>query len=217
MQVQIAGGNTSENWGKVLPNIPTNDRGLRRKKTMTRRPGKEKFEVLLVAVGQTRDRAAFKVLFAHFAPRVKTYLMGFKLSGRAAEDLVQEVFLTIWRKAGMFDPAKAKASTWIFTIARNRMIDEKRKEKRFPADELKHISETTLTETGETKVLEKETRDRVHKALKKLPDDQREILEMAFLKGLTHSEIAEATGLALGTIKSRIRLAFEKMRYNLEN
>ena len=65
--------------------------------------------------------------------------------------------------------------------------------------------------------MEKETRDRVHKALKKLPDDQREILEMAFLKGLTHSEIAEATGLALGTIKSRIRLAFEKMRYNLEN
>lgn len=216
MEGQIAALGRPEKSGKVPLGGRPLAANLRGEKNVLPLPKQKDFEGLLVAVAKAQDKGAFAALYGHFAPRVKTYLMGFKIGERAAEDLVQEVFLTLWRKAPQFDPGKAKASTWIFTIARNRLIDEKRKEKRFPADALKFESETVGLETGETKLAEKETKGAVQKALQGLPEDQRQILELAFLKGLTHAEIAEESGLALGTVKSRIRLAFSKMRHQLE-
>ena len=79
---------------------------------------------------QTRDRAAFAALFAHFAPRVKAWLMRQGAPPAQAEDLAQEALLMVWRKAPLFDPAKASAGTWVFTIARNLRIDAIRRERR---------------------------------------------------------------------------------------
>src|ERR1700761_5052185 len=87
-------------------------------------------DLLVVRVAQTRDRAAFAALFGHFAPRVKAWLMRQGCTGAQAEDLAQEALLTVWRKAALFDPAKASAGTWVFTIARNLRIDAIRRERR---------------------------------------------------------------------------------------
>ena len=85
---------------------------------------------LLAAVGAARDRAAFEALFRHFAPRIKAYLLRLGAGSPGAEDLAQEAMLSVWRKAVLFDPAKASAATWIFTIARNLRIDALRRERR---------------------------------------------------------------------------------------
>ncbi|MEJ0041905.1 MAG: sigma-70 family RNA polymerase sigma factor [Rhizomicrobium sp.] len=92
--------------------------------------GPAQLNALVVAVAQARDKAAFQALFDHFAPRVKGYLMRLGAGNAVAEDLAQEAMLAVWRKAALFDPAKASASTWIFTIARNLRIDAIRKERR---------------------------------------------------------------------------------------
>ncbi|HSS13335.1 MAG TPA: sigma-70 family RNA polymerase sigma factor [Rhizomicrobium sp.] len=87
------------------------------------------FDTLLRRIAEARDRAAFQELFEHFAPRVKAYAMKLGAPSQAAEDLAQEAMLTVWRKAGLFDPSRASASTWIFTIARNLRIDLLRRER----------------------------------------------------------------------------------------
>jgi RNA polymerase sigma-70 factor (ECF subfamily) len=216
MQTQIGGIGTKAIWAKVPLKVSAPKGNLRGGRTIKKTSRNDEFVDCLRAIANKADRQAFQDLFGHFAPRVKTYLLGLKVSGDEANDLVQEVFLTVWRKAHQYDPAKAYVSTWIFTIARNRLIDTRRKEKRFPADALKFEAETTNYETGD-KVLEaKQQSKRVLKALSKLPADQQQGLRMAFLEGKTHSEVSTETGLPLGTIKSRIRLAFEKMRIDLE-
>ncbi len=93
-------------------------------------PDTGRLNALLLAVGHERDRSAFVALFDHFAPRVKAYLIRLGASGALAEDLAQEAMLIVWRKADLFDPAKASAATWLFTIARNLRIDAIRREKR---------------------------------------------------------------------------------------
>lgn len=84
----------------------------------------------VVAIAERRDKEAFKILFAHFAPRVKAYLLKNGAPPTTAEDLAQETMVAVWRKAALYDPSKATAATWIFTIARNQRIDAIRREKR---------------------------------------------------------------------------------------
>jgi RNA polymerase sigma factor (sigma-70 family) len=170
---------------------------------------------LVVAVGQARDKAAFRDLFDHFAPRVKGYLMRLGARNALAEDLAQEAMLTVWRKAGLFDPQKASASTWIFTIARNLRIDAIRRERRPELDP----EDPALQPEGERPVDETLDRakaeDRLHAALSDLPRDQSQIIELSFLAEKPHSLIASELGLPLGTVKSRIRLAMARLRLAL--
>jgi RNA polymerase sigma-70 factor (ECF subfamily) len=169
----------------------------------------------LVRVRDHRDRTAFEALFVHFAPRVKGYLMRQGADAGSAEELAQEALLSVWRKTHLFDPAKASASTWIFAIARNLRIDALRKEKR-PEVDLDDPFLIPDPEPSPDKVVEQsEAEVLVEQALSRLPEDQAVVMRLSFFKGMSHGEIAEALGTPLGTVKSRLRLAFQKVREEL--
>lgn len=169
---------------------------------------------LVEAVRDNRDQAAFAALFRHFAPRVKGFLMKSGASAELAEEVAQEVMSTLWRKAHLFDPTKASVATWVFTIARNRRIDMLRKQRRPEPEDLPWGPEADRDQE-DALALQQDT-ERLGKALKALPEKQRVLVERAYFGELTHSEIAEETGLPLGTIKSRIRLALERLRHQMK-
>ncbi|MEK9840599.1 MAG: sigma-70 family RNA polymerase sigma factor [Paracoccaceae bacterium] len=158
-----------------------------------------------------KDVSAFEEIFNHFAPRVKAFLMKSGADPQMAEECTQEVLATVWRKAHLFDPSRASASTWIFTIARNKKIDAIRKQNR-PEPEQLYPEQDYEPDQEAVVELQQET-ERLVTALGELPEKQRILVEKAYLGELSHSEIAEITGLPLGTIKSRIRLALEKLRH----
>jgi RNA polymerase sigma factor (sigma-70 family) len=168
---------------------------------------------LLVQVRDQQDRAAFAALFRHFAPRVKAFLMKSGASAALAEECAQEVMATLWQKAHLFDPARASVATWVFTIARNKRIDALRKARRAEPEELDWGPEA---EPDQAEAMEaQEETDRLGRALASLPEKQRKLIERAYYGDLSHSEIAAETGLPLGTIKSRIRLALDKLRHHM--
>lgn len=168
---------------------------------------------LLVKVRDHQDRAAFAALFRHFAPRVKAFLMKSGAGAALAEECAQDVMATLWQKAHLFDPARAGVATWVYTIARNRRIDALRKARRAEPEELDWGPEP---EPDMAEVLEaQEETERLGRALAALPGPQRILIERAFYGDLSHSEIAAETGLPLGTIKSRIRLALDKLRHQM--
>ena len=178
------------------------------------RPG-DAHSDLLRRVALEQDRAAFAELFAHFAPRVKAYLMRGGASAPAAEDLAQAAMLILWRKAALFDPAKASASTWIFTIARNLRIDALRRERRpgFNPDDPSLLPEG---ERGADAVLEaRADENALSHALRELPSGQSEIVLQSFFLDKPHSQIAAEMGIPLGTVKSRLRLAMARLRLAL--
>lgn len=169
----------------------------------------------MLAVRDNRDRAAFAALFDHFAPRLKGFVIRSGTSPHRAEEIVQDVMLTIWRKASMFDPHRAQVSAWIYQIARNRQIDIARKENRPMPEELK---EDPGQEPDASQILGLEQEAGLLKqALANLKPEQRAIIEKAYLGELTHQEISDQTGLPLGTIKSRIRLGLERLRHDLKD
>lgn len=157
------------------------------------------------------DEAAFAQLFAHFAPRVKAFLMKSGADATLAEECAQDVMATLWQKAHLFDPTRASASTWIFTIARNRRIDALRKSRRPEPEDLTWGPDHD-PDQADVLALQQET-DQLAQAIASLPDKQKALIEAAYFGDLSHSEIAEKTGLPLGTIKSRIRLALDRLRH----
>ena len=168
---------------------------------------------LMIRVRDDRDRAAFGALFGHFAPRVKYFLMKAGSSAPVAEDCAQDVMATVWAKAAQFDPARASVATWIFTIARNRRIDVARRDRRPEPEELDWMGEDE-PDQADVYAAAEETRA-LSAALSELPEKQRALIQRAYYGDLSHSEIAAETGLPLGTIKSRIRLALDKLRLKL--
>jgi RNA polymerase sigma factor (sigma-70 family) len=175
-------------------------------------PSPQYWADLLVRVRDDQDRAAFAALFRHFAPRVKGFLMKSGTPAAVAEDCAQDVMATLWQKAHLFDPARASVATWVFTIARNRRIDLARRVRPDP-EELPWGPEPE-PDQDEALILQEET-ERLGAALALLPDKQRELIERAYYGDLSHTEIADETGLPLGTIKSRIRLALDRLRQHL--
>lgn len=165
----------------------------------------------LNAIRDGKDRAAFAELFGYFAPRLKSFLMKSGTSPDMAEECAQEVLVTVWNKAHLFDPTKASVSTWIFTIARNRRIDMIRKQRRPEPEDLPWGPEEAPSPV-DTLALQEET-ELLGRALAELPEKQRHLIQRAYFGELSHSEIADETGLPLGTIKSRIRLALDRLRH----
>lgn len=179
-------------------------------------PDREHFADLMERVARFEDRDAFAALFAFYAPRVKSYLLRLSAEDALAEELAQEVMITVWRKAALFDRAQASVSTWIFRIARNRRIDAARRIKARALDpDEPTLAPADLTAPDDA-VSANEREARVREALKDLPEEQLSLLRAAFYEGLSHREIAEKTGVPLGTVKSRIRLAFQRMRGRLD-
>ena len=168
---------------------------------------------LLVRIGQARDRAAFRAVFDHFAPRIRAFLLQRRLTPALADDLTQDVMLSVWRRAASFDPAKAAASTWIYTIARNQHIDHYRKIRRASRmDESDPSLQPVPTPAADDLYELAQASESVGIALQALSPDQRQVIEMAFTEGLSHSEISERLDVPLGTVKSRIRLAMGKLK-----
>ena len=182
----------------------------RRRLPMTGQPAPAELNALVVQVANTRDRAAFAALFAHFAPRIKAYLMRQGAPAAQAEDLAQEAMLSLWRKAHLFDPRKASAGTWLFTIARNLRIDVLRREKRPELDAADFAPEAEPDPGDVMSLAAGELRLRA--ALKVLPPEQLQIVEQSFFADKPHSQIASELDLPLGTVKSRLRLAMTRLR-----
>ncbi|MCH8465001.1 MAG: sigma-70 family RNA polymerase sigma factor [Roseinatronobacter sp.] len=169
--------------------------------------------ILLRKVADYQDTDAFTALFEHFAPRVKAFLMKSGAEHAMAEECAQDVMVTVWKKAAQFDPSRASVATWIFTIARNRRIDMLRRDRRPEPEDLNWGPEEE-PDQFDVLGLQQES-DQLAAAIASLPEKQRVMIERAYFGDLSHSEIAEQTGLPLGTIKSRIRLALERLRHSL--
>lgn len=172
----------------------------------------ERLVAWLTQVAQQRDRDAFAGLFAYFAPRLKAYMIRSGSDSIQAEEFAQETMLTVWRKADRFDPAQASASTWIFTIARNKRIDAYRRGSRPEFDPQDPLLQPTAETPPDDSVAAGQTATVLRQAVSELPAEQASLLTLAFYEDMAHSEIAERTGLPLGTVKSRLRLAIGKLR-----
>lgn len=173
-------------------------------------------EALLLEVGLKRDRAAFRQLFDYFAPRIKSFLMKGGARPDQAEELAQETMLAVWARAESFDPKQAAASTWIFTIARNKRIDALRKFMRVDPDPNDPAFAPVADASVDDVMIAQQQTASVRKAMTTLPADQSRLLIKSFFENKSHAEIAAETRLPLGTVKSRIRLAVEKLRYAMQ-
>lgn len=172
---------------------------------------------LLQKVAESRDVEAFRQLFQVYGPRVKSYMMRQGADANTAEDLAQETLLTVWRKAALYSGEKGSATTWIFTIARNLRIDRLRREVAWQPLPENQDEEASDDPDPEELLNERERRDKVRAALSELPADQSEVVALSYIEGLSHSEIADRLGLPLGTVKSRMRLAYQKIRESVED
>jgi RNA polymerase sigma-70 factor (ECF subfamily) len=171
---------------------------------------------LLLRVGSDRDRFAFKKLYEHFAPRLKSFLLRIGSDMSAAEEICQESMIMVWRRAETFNPDSAGASTWIFTIARNKRIDKLRKDNR-PLPDLNDPSFFQIPVDKSDDILQRvEEEKKIKNALKNLPPEQAKLILSAYYEEKSHRKIADETNLPLGTVKSRIRLAINRLRSQLE-
>ena len=168
------------------------------------------------AIAASQSREAFSELFAFFAPRVKSYLLRLGTEDSLAEELAQEVMVTVWRKAKQYDRKQASVSTWIFRIARNRRIDAFRRANKPELEAHEPSLRPPEIQTPEILTDRGQQQHIVRAALDELPPEQLKLLQAAFYEGLSHSEIAKAYDIPLGTVKSRIRLAFNRLREALE-
>lgn len=178
-------------------------------------PDRDRLDGLVEAVAR-EDRGAFAELFSFYAPRVKAYLRRLNADDALAEEIAQEVLLTVWRKAKQFDRTQASASTWIFRIARNRRIDAARRAAKPELDAAEPALTPPETPAPDEAVHAAGREDRVRAAIAALPEEQVMLLRMAFFDGLSHRDIAERIDAPLGTVKSRLRLAFDKLRKRLD-
>ncbi|GJL99103.1 MAG: RNA polymerase sigma factor [Methyloligella sp.] len=171
---------------------------------------------LLELIALNRDKKAFEQLFIYFAPRVKAVLMKQSSDANTAEDLMQETMLTVWNKADKFSKYRGSVSAWIFTIARNKRIDGYRKQGTKHYLDIEDI-ELTDDAMGSEEILISNERDKMVTDISNtLPIEQKEIIEMSFVKELSQTEISKKLGIPLGTVKSRMRLAYEKIRKSVE-
>ena len=182
---------------------------------MTHMSGETSHAALIRVVAISRDRAAFAVLFSHYAPRIKSFLQRRGADAATAEELAQEALLAVWRKAAQFDPGRATAGAWIFAIARNLHIDWQRRARRaVPAPD---PTDDPPPDASADDVLAADQRARrLHDAIAALPAEQSEALRLAYFDERSHSEVETALAIPLGTVKSRLRLAMARLRAALE-
>jgi RNA polymerase sigma-70 factor (ECF subfamily) len=172
---------------------------------------------LLVRVASERDRAALSTLFGIYGPRVKSMLLKQGADNAMAEDLVQETFVSVWRKADQYSPERGAPSTWIVTIARNLRIDFLRKQSSKPYVDIDGIELAADLPLGSQLVEQSQVVGRVGRAIKTLSPEQAEVVRLSFVLELPHAEIARRIGIPLGTVKSRLRLAYDRLRPLLED
>jgi RNA polymerase sigma-70 factor (ECF subfamily) len=171
---------------------------------------------LVRAVALDRDRAAFTQLFDYFGPRLKGYLIRLGSDSGTAEEIMQDAMTTLWNKAALFDPEKSAVATWLYRIARNRRIDGLRRDRLDYFDPMDAPEIASDDPNADEQIDLHDKEERIRAVLTHLPADQLALIKLAFFDGLSHSEIAARMKLPLGTVKSRIRLAFNRLRRGLE-
>ena len=176
-------------------------------------------EELMALVQDEGDARAFAVVFDRHGDAA--FSLAYRMCGRRAmaEDVVQEAFLSLWRSAARFDPARGSVRTWVLRATHNRTIDAFRrtasKDARDVADE--GLAERVQArERTDEEVERREDVRQVRSALEGLPRDQRQVIELAYFGGFTHTQIAEMLDLPAGTVKGRMRLGMTKMRMALD-
>ena len=174
------------------------------------------FAECIAQIATERSETAFDILFRYFAPRIKSYCLRLGADASSAEEITQEVMVSIWRNAAKFDPSKASPSTWIFTIARNLSIDRFRKSRRPEFDPNDPALVPDDQETPDHLVEQTEIEENVRNVMDSLSANERNVLMLSFYENLSHSEISKQLSLPIGTVKSRIRLAFAKIRSALD-
>jgi RNA polymerase sigma-70 factor (ECF subfamily) len=174
----------------------------------------------MAKVADKRDKQAFEKLFDHFAPLLRSYSLA-REPGAAllADELAQEVMIKVWNKAHTYKPDMAAVSTWVFTLARNSRIDYLRRNGRFRTD----IDPTEIFNNMEEEgpdpfqlAQQQRVETKVHEGLKQLPIEQAQVLAKVYLEGKSHQETSDELGLPLGTVKSRVRLALQKLELLLK-
>ena len=168
-------------------------------------------EQLISNIAQKNCRISYKKLFIYFAPKIKSFMMGQGVKANEAEDIAQDTMLKIWRKASLFDAKKAKASTWVFTIARNIRIDLIRKQTR--QNRFSHeIQPDSYEDNIPQNMIAEQSAEQVKEAMKHLPPEQLQVLKLSFYEDFSHSQIAKSLAIPIGTVKSRLRLALSRLK-----
>ncbi len=172
---------------------------------------------LIADIAEFRDRNAFETLFVRFGPRIKGMMLSSGATADVAEDLVQDVMMTVWRKASLYSPERGNVSTWIFTIARNARIDRLRRQPAQPYVDVETVTLESDAPSAETELIGSQNDERVRQAVELLPSEQKKVIQMAFTGYKPQSEIARELDLPIGTVKSRMRLAYQKLKEHLED
>ncbi|BFM50437.1 sigma-70 family RNA polymerase sigma factor [Marinomonas sp. THO17] len=169
----------------------------------------------MIAVAEQRDQAALSRLFDHYVPKIRSFCLAAQPGANLmADDIAQEVMIRIWNKAHTYKPEAASLNTWVFTLARNARIDYLRKNSRYQSDiDPEYLWQNIVDESADPfkDAQLKRDQQRIQQSLDKLPIDQKQVLSKVYLEGKTHKEAAEELSLPLGTIKSRVRLALQKL------
>lgn len=170
---------------------------------------------LLQRIARDRDPQAFQDLFRLYGPRIKAVMMRQGADADTAEDIAQETLFAVWRKAHLFVEQKGSIATWVYTIARNLRIDRLRRQ--VPWQDLPEEMERVPSEEDlpDESLNREQQRERIRVALATLPPEQHEVVHLSYIEGMSHNEIAELLGAPLGTVKSRMRLAYQKIRDSL--
>jgi len=174
------------------------------------------FVAAILNIAESQDIGSFKKIFEYFSPRLKSFLMKSGAEENIAEEIIQETMTIIWTKADYYDPKVASPSTWIYTIARNKKIDILRKSRKAILEDIETAVLPAIEPKTEENIEHDQKFDMIAQHLDALPKDQLDLLKMNFFEEKSHGEISELTGIPLGTVKSRIRLALEKIRGKLD-
>ena len=167
-------------------------------------------------IGENQDKVAFSHIFKYFAPRLKSFFVKLGSPENQAEEIIQEVMISVWKKANTYNSDKSSVSTWIYTIAKNKRVDKIRKEKRHYTVESDESLEIPIPSKQEEEILASELSEKISNTLKFLPKEQAELLKLSYFYEKTHTDIANDLNIPLGTVKSRIRLALSKMKNLVE-
>ncbi len=163
-----------------------------------------------------KKKEDFEIIFNYYAPKIKSLLMRNGADVNTAEDIMHDTMINIWDKIHMYNAEKGSFSSWIYTIARNNRIDLLRKKSSQPYTDIYEIEIASESEDSQDIAERKSTTEQVKNAINLLPEKQRKVIELSFINDMTQDEIATALQIPIGTVKSRMRLAYQKMKDNLK-
>lgn len=171
----------------------------------------------MAAIAASQDAQALSELFKVYGGKLRGWLMARGVGSATAEDIIQDVMIKVWTRAELFDPSKASFATWVYRLTRNRWIDHKRKHGRMDVrdPELMNIIADDEVPSAEDFFIYDQSVEALQTEIAKLTSPQQDAIRLAYMEFKTHKEIAEETGLPLGTVKTRIRSAVQALKNNM--